>query len=107
MPSGWAQNLRCSNSCAAHPRSERDTQSIYSGVAVPDSRVATEHNTHGGWEVEAQANSASNRTLACPIRAENHVEVWTRAELHIVVGKEVLELYPDNRSGDKTWIWLQ
>lgn len=51
-------------------------------------------------EAEADSNGGSDRALAGTVGSEDHVEVWTRAELDVVVGHETRDLDPHNRAGN-------
>ena len=44
------------------------------------------------WKVEAEGDRAGDTTFASSVGADNHVQVGTWSEFHIVVGDKVLQL---------------
>ena len=58
----------------------------------------TFERTHAGRKVEPKAYSASDAALSRPVGTNDHVQVGTGTEFDKVIGNEVLELNPHNRS---------
>ena len=57
-------------------------------------------DAHAWRIVEAKSYGASNATFASTIGTNDHVKVWPRAKLSVVVGDEVMQFDAYNRSGD-------
>ena len=70
---------------------------MYELSKISERRCGVAH----AWRiVEAKSNGASNAAFAGTIGTNDHVKVWPRAKLGVVVGDKVVQFDAYNRSGD-------